>query len=158
MAAALAREPRPGQNKNKSSQSRLKSSHCQPYSTALTTESTSHPIDETARSNRSVSSRRSQYTCQMSPNTFHLGPSRCTRASFELLPPPSNLIQHTSFVAQHRVTLPALSLTTGPLLDSLPGARIMIQTEFAALPYGLNRARFVGPETKKTVRLLSHYR
>jgi hypothetical protein len=40
-------------------------------------------------------------------------------------PAPSNRTQHTSYVAQYPVTLQALSLTTS-LLDSLPGAKIVI--------------------------------
>jgi hypothetical protein len=38
-------------------------------------------------------------------------------------PAPSNLTQHTSYVAQHPVASRALTLTTSPLLALLPGAK-----------------------------------
>ena len=139
MAVVLARGPNPSQNK--SSQSRLKSGRYQPYAQAW------------QRSQRAVQTMKPHAaTDQSAPNGHithvrepQLGPSRCTRASFEPprdpqltspagptgfarqrsepAPAPSNLTQHTSLVAQHPVTLRALSLTAGPLLESLPGAK-----------------------------------
>ncbi|KAI0265268.1 hypothetical protein BGY98DRAFT_1103099 [Russula aff. rugulosa BPL654] len=47
-------------------------------------------------------------------------------------PAPGNITQHTSFVAQHPVTLRALSLTT---LDSFPGAKTESTSNMTSKPF-----------------------
>jgi hypothetical protein len=105
MAAVLARGPSPSQNK--SSQSGLKFGRYQRFAQAW------------QRSQRVVQTMKLHAATDQSP----AGPTGFARRRSAPAPAPSNLTQHTSLVAQHPVTLRALSLTAGPLLESLPGAK-----------------------------------
>ena len=118
MAVALARGPSPSQISHR------KADNPEPYSTGVVR------LHAATDQSDSVSSRRSHYTCQGAQTPSISGLRVCTRASFELLPPrdpqltspagptcftrlrsapapaPSNLIQHTSFIAKRHIMSP----------------------------------------------------